>query len=78
MIEIHQGLVGVSNHRTLEDSRSIYQRKCEGLDRCVVVVPGWMPDDDDSAHHWARLPAIWVMSKIELLPYRPSWARKHK
>lgn len=40
-----------------------------------MVVPGWS-DDDDSAHRLANLPAIWAMSKIELLPYHE--LGKHK
>lgn len=34
--EIHQNLVGVSNHRTLEFAKYLANKKCEGVDplRC--------------------------------------------
>lgn len=59
--EIHQNLVGVSNHRTLEFAQYLSKKNVKVWIR-YVVVPGWS-DDDDSAHRLASLPAIWVMSK---------------
>ncbi len=46
--EIHQNLVGVSNHRTLEFARYLSNKDIKVWIR-YVVVPGWS-DDDDSAH----------------------------
>lgn len=46
--EIHQNLVGVSNHRTLEFAQYLSKKNVKVWIR-YVVVPGWS-DDDDSAH----------------------------
>lgn len=46
--EIHQNLVGVSNHRTLEFAQYLAKKNINVWIR-YVVVPGWS-DDDDSAH----------------------------
>ncbi len=56
--EIHQNLVGVSNHRTLEFAKYIANKGVKTWIR-YVVVPGWS-DDDDSAHRLVNLPGIWV------------------
>ena len=73
--EIHQNLVGVSNHRTLEFAQYLAKKNINVWIR-YVVVPGWS-DDDDSAHRLGELPAIWAMSKKSSCCPTMSWV-KHK
>ncbi len=59
--EIHQNLVGVSNHRTLEFARYLSNKTSKS-----GFVAWWFPDwsDDDDPRRLGRaLPAIWAMSK---------------
>lgn len=70
--EIHQNLVGVSNHRTLEFAQYLSKKNVKVWIR-YVVVPGWS-DDDDSAHRLGELPAIWGMSKKSNCCPIMSWA----
>lgn len=70
--EIHQNLVGVSNHRTLEFARYLSNKDIKVWIR-YVVVPGWS-DDDDSAHRLVSLPAIWATLKKSSCCHITSWA----
>ena len=73
--EIHQNLVGVSNHRTLEFAKYIANKGVKTWIR-YVVVPGWS-DDDDSAHRLGEFTRdMGNVEKIELLPYHE--LGKHK
>ena len=73
--EIHQNLVGVSNHRTLEFARYLANKNINVWIR-YVVVPGWS-DDDDSAHRLGEFTRdMGNVEKIELLPYHE--LGKHK
>ena len=73
--EIHQNLVGVSNHRTLEFARYLSNKDIKVWIR-YVVVPGWS-DDDDSAHRLGEFTRdMGNVEKIELLPYHE--LGKHK
>ncbi|STR40391.1 pyruvate formate-lyase activating enzyme [Klebsiella michiganensis] len=73
--EIHQNLVGVSNHRTLEFARYLSNKNINVWIR-YVVVPGWS-DDDDSAHRLGEFTRdMGNVEKIELLPYHE--LGKHK
>ena len=73
--EIHQNLVGVSNHRTLEFARYLAKRNQRTWIR-YVVVPGWS-DDDKSAHLLGEFTKDMTnIEKIELLPYHE--LGKHK
>ena len=73
--EIHQNLVGVSNHRTLEFAKYIADKGIKTWIR-YVVVPGWS-DDDDSAHRLGEFTRdMGNVEKIELLPYHE--LGKHK
>ncbi|STP20779.1 pyruvate formate lyase-activating enzyme 1 [Escherichia coli] len=66
--EIHQNLVGVSNHRTLEFAKYLANKNVKVWIR-YVVVPGWS-DDDDSAHRLGEFTRdMGNVEKIELLPY---------
>lgn len=56
--EIHQNLVGVSNHRTLEFAKYLANKNVKVWIR-YVVVPGWS-DDDDSAHRLGEFTVIWA------------------
>lgn len=70
--EIHQNLVGVSNHRTLEFAKYLANKNVKVWIR-YVVVPGWS-DDDDSAHRLGEFTRdMGNVEKIELLP-TTSWA----
>ncbi|EEO88779.1 Pyruvate formate-lyase activating enzyme [Yersinia pestis Pestoides A] len=72
---IHQNLVGVSNHRTLEFARYLAKRNQKTWIR-YVVVPGWS-DDDKSAHMLGEFTQnMSNIEKIELLPYHE--LGKHK
>ena len=71
--EIHQNLVGVSNHRTLEFARYGETQPAHWIR--YVVVPGWS-DDDKSAHLLGEFTKDMTnIEKIELLPYELG---KHK
>lgn len=73
--DIHQNLVGVSNHRTLEFARYLAKRNQKTWIR-YVVVPGWS-DDDASAHLLGDFTKDTKnVEKIELLPYHE--LGKHK
>ncbi|MDU2541775.1 MAG: pyruvate formate lyase 1-activating protein [Klebsiella sp.] len=73
--EIHQNLVGVSNHRTLEFAQYLAKKNINVWIR-YVVVPGWS-DDDDSAHRLGEFTRdMGNVEKIELLPYHE--LGKHK
>lgn len=73
--EIHQKLVGVSNHRTLEFARYLARRNQKTWIR-YVVVPGWS-DDDHSVHMLGEfVKDMDNIEKIELLPYHE--LGKHK
>ncbi|EAO2084370.1 pyruvate formate lyase 1-activating protein [Salmonella enterica] len=73
--EIHQNLVGVSNHRTLEFAQYLSKKNVKVWIR-YVVVPGWS-DDDDSAHRLGEFTRdMGNVEKIELLPYHE--LGKHK
>ncbi|WP_288656310.1 pyruvate formate lyase 1-activating protein [Pantoea sp. UBA6567] len=73
--EIHEILVGVSNHRTLDFARYLQKKNKRTWIR-YVVVPGYS-DDDDSAHRLGRFTAdMQNVKKIELLPYHE--LGKHK
>ena len=73
--DIHQNLVGVSNHRTLEFARYLAKRNQKTWIR-YVVVPGWS-DDDASAHLLGDFTKDMTnVEKIELLPYHE--LGKHK
>ena len=73
--EIHQNLIGVSNHRTLEFARYLSNKNINVWIR-YVVVPGWS-DDDDSAHRLGEFTRdMGNVEKIELLPYHE--LGKHK
>ena len=73
--EIHQNLVGVSNHRTLEFAKYLANKNVKVWIR-YVVVPGWS-DDDDSAHRLGEFTRdMGNVEKIELLPYHE--LGKHK
>ncbi len=79
--EIHQNLVGVSNHRTLEFAKYISTKGIKTWIR-YVVVPGWS-DDDDSAHRLGEFTRdMGTGEKIELLPYhelgKHKWVAKGK
>ena len=66
--EIHQNLVGVSNHRTLEFAKYLANKNVKVWIR-YVVVPGWS-DDDDSAHRLGEFTRdMGNVEKIELLPF---------
>ena len=72
---IHQNLVGVSNHRTLEFARYLAKRNQKTWIR-YVVVPGWS-DDDKSTHMLGKFTQNMTnIEKIELLPYHE--LGKHK
>lgn len=73
--EIHQNLVGVSNHRTLEFAKYLANKNVKSVDplRCCR---GWS-DDDDSAHRLGEFTRdMGNVEKIELLPYHE--LGKHK
>lgn len=73
--DIHQNLVGVSNHRTLDFARYLAKRNQRTWIR-YVVVPGWS-DDDKSAHMLGEFTKDMTnIEKIELLPYHE--LGKHK
>lgn len=73
--EIHQNLVGVSNHCTLEFAKYLANKNVKVWIR-YVVVPGWS-DDDDSAHRLGEFTRdMGNVEKIELLPYHE--LGKHK
>ncbi|MXP49254.1 pyruvate formate lyase 1-activating protein [Pantoea sp. Eser] len=73
--EIHQILVSVSNHRTLEFARYL-QKKGKRTWIRFVVVPGYS-DDDDSVHRLGEFTRdMENVEKIELLPYHE--LGKHK
>jgi hypothetical protein len=63
--EIHQNLVGVSNHRTMEFARYISGKGIKTWIR-YVVVPGWS-DDDDSAHRLGEF------TTLSLWPAHATW-----
>lgn len=72
---IHQNLVGVSNHRTLQFARYLAERNQKTWVR-YVVVPGWS-DDEHSAHLLGDFTKdMKNIEKIELLPYHE--LGKHK
>lgn len=70
--EIHQNLVGVSNHRTLEFAQYTAKKNINVWIR-YVVVPGWS-DDDDPRIARANLPAIWATSRKSSCCPTMSWA----
>lgn len=73
--DVHQILVGVSNHRTLDFARYL-QKKGKRTWIRYVVVPGYT-DDDDSAHRLGKFTRdMENVEKIELLPYHE--LGKHK
>lgn len=73
--QIHQQLVGVSNHRTLDFARYLAKQGKTTWIR-YVIVPGWT-DDDDSAHQLGAFTReMGNIEKIELLPYHE--LGKHK
>lgn len=73
--DIHQQLVGVSNHRTLEFARYLAKRNQRTWIR-YVVVPGWS-DDDNSVHQLGAFTQNMAnIEQIELLPYHE--LGKHK
>ncbi|CAK9884575.1 MAG: Pyruvate formate-lyase 1-activating enzyme [Candidatus Erwinia impunctatus] len=73
--EIHQVLVGVSNHRTLGFAHYLAKKKIRTWIR-YVVVPGYT-DDDDSAHRLGAFTRdMGNVEKIEMLPYHE--LGKHK
>lgn len=73
--EIHQKLIGVSNHRTLEFAHYLAKRNQKTWIR-YVVVPGWS-DDDKSVHMLGEFTQdMKNIEKIELLPYHE--LGKHK
>ncbi|EPL6456441.1 MULTISPECIES: pyruvate formate lyase 1-activating protein [Providencia] len=73
--DIHQKLVGVSNHRTLEFAQYLAKRNQKTWVR-YVVVPGWS-DDDHSVHLLGEFTKdMSNIEKIELLPYHE--LGKHK
>ena len=73
--DIHQNLVGVSNHRTLDFARYLTKRNIRTWVR-YVIVPGYT-DDDDSAHRLGAFTRDMTnVEKIELLPYHE--LGKHK
>lgn len=59
--EIHQNLVGVSNHRTLEFARYLSNKNIKVWIRYVVVLAG--PTMMIPRIAWASLPAIWATSR---------------
>ena len=59
--EIHQNLVGVSNHRTLEFAKYISAKGIKTWIRYVVFQAGLMMMIPHIA--WANLPAIWATSR---------------
>lgn len=72
---VHQNLVGVSNHRTLEFARYLAKRNQPIWIR-YVVVPGWS-DDEKSARLLGEFTQYMTnIEKIELLPYHQ--LGKHK
>ncbi|BAN95813.1 pyruvate formate-lyase activating enzyme [Plautia stali symbiont] len=73
--DIHEILVGVSNHRTLDFARYLQKRGKRTWIR-YVVVPGYS-DDDDSVHRLGEFTKdMSNIEKIELLPYHE--LGKHK
>lgn len=73
--DIHQKLVGVSNHRTLQFARYLANKGITSWIR-YVVVPGWT-DGDDSVHRLGQFIAgMGNIEKVELLPYHE--LGKHK
>lgn len=70
--EIHQNLVGVSNHRTLEFAKYLANKNVKVWIR-YVVVPCWS-DDDDSAHRPVNLPVIWATLRKSNSSPTTSWA----
>jgi len=73
--DVHQILVGVSNHRTLDFARYLSKRNIRTWIR-YVVVPGYS-DDDESAHRLGEFTRdMGNVEKIELLPYHE--LGKHK
>lgn len=56
--EIHQNLVGVSNHRTLEFARYLSNKDIKVWIRYVVVLAGLTMTTPRTAR--ASLPAIWA------------------
>lgn len=73
--DMHQILVGVSNHRTLDFARYL-QKKGKRTWIRYVVVPGYS-DDDDAVHRLgAFTQGMANIEKIELLPYHE--LGKHK
>lgn len=66
--DIHQILVGVSNHRTLDFAHYLASKNIRTWVR-YVIVPGYT-DDDDSAHRLGAFTENMTnIEKIELLPY---------
>ena len=61
--EIHQNLVGVSNHRTLEFAKYLANKNVKVWIR-YVVVPGWS----------VNLPVIWATLRKSSLSPTTSWA----
>lgn len=59
--EIHQNLVGVSNHRTLEFARYLSNKDIKVWIRYVVVLAGLTMTTPHTA--LANLPAIWATLK---------------
>jgi len=73
--DIHQILVGVSNHRTMDFARYLAKKGIRTWIR-YVIVPGYT-DDDDSAHRLGEFTRdMKNVEKIELLPYHE--LGKHK
>lgn len=73
--EIHQRLVGVSNHRVLNFAQYLSKINKRTWIR-YVVVPGWT-DDDDSAHRLGQfIQDMKNIEKVELLPYHRLGAYK--
>lgn len=73
--DIHQKLVGVSNHRTLDFARYLADKGITVWIR-YVVVPGWTDDDDSARQLGAFTRDMTNIEKIELLPYHE--LGKHK
>ncbi|WAS99704.1 pyruvate formate lyase 1-activating protein [Rouxiella chamberiensis] len=73
--EIHQKLVGVSNHRTLDFAHYLAERGTRTWIR-YVVVPGWSDDDDSVQRLGEFTREMKNIEKIELLPYHE--LGKHK
>ncbi len=73
--EIHQKLIGVSNHRTLDFARYLHKIGQTTWIR-YVIVPGYT-DDEDAAHQLGQfIQDMDNIEKIELLPYHKLGAHK--